>query len=136
MERVTGRVADFLKKKDGTLVAGISLIERTLTKIPGLKQMQIVQERIDEIVVNCVYEERPQTRDNRLQTADHRPETEDHRPQTADKRPETTDLGQSVERLLLAEFKEVFGDISIVINPVDAIRQEANGKYRFSICRV
>ncbi len=52
MERVTGRVADFLVKKDGGLVAGISLVERTLTAIPGIKQMQIIQEDIDNIRVN------------------------------------------------------------------------------------
>jgi len=44
MERVTGRTADFLVKLDGTLVAGVSLIERTLTAIPGIVQMQIIQE--------------------------------------------------------------------------------------------
>lgn len=54
MERVTGRVADFLVKKDGSLVAGVSLIERTLTAIKGIEQMQIVQEKIDEIVLNVV----------------------------------------------------------------------------------
>ena len=29
MERVTGRVADYLKRRDGSLVAGVSLVERT-----------------------------------------------------------------------------------------------------------
>jgi phenylacetate-CoA ligase len=43
MESVTGRVADFLIKHDGTRVAGISLIENTLTKFPGIDQMQMVQ---------------------------------------------------------------------------------------------
>jgi phenylacetate-CoA ligase len=43
METVAGRVADFLIKGDGTRVAGISLIENTLTHFPGLDQMQIVQ---------------------------------------------------------------------------------------------
>ncbi len=54
MKEMTGRVADFLMKADGTLVAGISLIERTLTKIPGIRQMQIVQESLDGLVVNVV----------------------------------------------------------------------------------
>lgn len=54
MERVTGRVADFLVRKDGSLVAGVSLIERTLTAIKGIEQMQIVQEKVDEIVLNVV----------------------------------------------------------------------------------
>ena len=54
MERVVGRVADFLVRKDGGLVAGVSLIERTLTAISGIRQMQIVQETIDDIVVKIV----------------------------------------------------------------------------------
>lgn len=43
MEKVVGRTADFLIRKDGSMVAGVSLIERFLTKIPGIKQMQIIQ---------------------------------------------------------------------------------------------
>ena len=43
MERVTGRVADYLKRRDGSLVAGVSLVERTLTAIPGIEQLQVVQ---------------------------------------------------------------------------------------------
>lgn len=54
MEKVTGRVADFLVKRDGSLVAGVSLIERTLTAIKGIEQMQIVQNVIDEIILNVV----------------------------------------------------------------------------------
>lgn len=54
IDKVTGRIADFLIKKDGTRVAGISLIENTLTKIPGIEQMQIVQEALDVINLNVV----------------------------------------------------------------------------------
>ncbi len=54
MERVTGRVADYLKRCDGSLVAGVSLVERTLTAIPGIEQMQVVQASAGEIVVNVV----------------------------------------------------------------------------------
>lgn len=54
IERLEGRVADFLKKPDGSQVAGISLVERTLTKVPGLEQMQIVQEDLNFIRVNRV----------------------------------------------------------------------------------
>lgn len=52
--RLEGRLADFLKKADGGQVAGVSLVERTLTKIPGIEQMQLVQEKIDEIIINRV----------------------------------------------------------------------------------
>ena len=54
MESVTGRVADFLVKRDGTKVAGVSLIENTLTKMPGIDQMQIVQESLDRITLRLV----------------------------------------------------------------------------------
>jgi len=54
MERVVGRTADFLIRRDGARVAGVSLIENTLTKIPGIDQMQIVQEALDQIVVHVV----------------------------------------------------------------------------------
>lgn len=49
-----GRTADFLVKADGSLVAGVSLVERTLTAIPGLAQMQIVQEERGSVRVNVV----------------------------------------------------------------------------------
>src|SRR3984893_12153992 len=54
MERVTGRVADYLKRRDGSMVAGVSLVERTLTAIAGLEQLQVVQPSIDEIALNVV----------------------------------------------------------------------------------
>ncbi|QEI13641.1 phenylacetate--CoA ligase family protein [Cellvibrio japonicus] len=52
--RLEGRVADFLKKPDGGQVAGVSLVERTLTKIPGVEQMQLVQENLYEIIIHRV----------------------------------------------------------------------------------
>lgn len=54
MKKVTGRVADFLLKKSGDRVAGVSLIENTLTDISGINQMQIVQNSLDSIVLNIV----------------------------------------------------------------------------------
>lgn len=54
MEGVAGRVADFLIRPDGSRVAGISLIENTLTRLPGIDQMQIVQEDYQEIVLRLV----------------------------------------------------------------------------------
>jgi len=54
MESVSGRVADFLVKSDGTRVAGVSLIENTLTSIPGIDQMQIIQESINVLNINLV----------------------------------------------------------------------------------
>lgn len=54
LRAVCGRVADFLKRRDGSRVAGVSLIENSLTKIPGIDQMQIVQEAIGEIRLRIV----------------------------------------------------------------------------------
>lgn len=54
MENVTGRVADFLLRKDGSRVAGVSLIENTLTRLAGLDQMQIVQNQIDQFDILIV----------------------------------------------------------------------------------
>jgi phenylacetate-CoA ligase len=46
LERITGRQADFLKRADGSFVAGVSLVERTLTAIPGVEQMQLIQDEL------------------------------------------------------------------------------------------
>lgn len=54
MESVAGRVADFLFRRDGSRVAGVSLVERTLTAFPGIEQMQIVQDSIDELTLKVV----------------------------------------------------------------------------------
>lgn len=54
MGPVQGRVADFLIRKDGTRVAGVSLIENTLTRIKGIDQMQIVQDAVAHITLHVV----------------------------------------------------------------------------------
>lgn len=54
LKEINGRTADFLKTKSGDSVAGISLIERTLTDIAGIEQMQLVQDDLDVLVVNRV----------------------------------------------------------------------------------
>jgi len=55
MAPVAGRIADFLKKKDGSQVAGVSLIENTLTGIAGIDQMQIIQESFGLIRLKVVF---------------------------------------------------------------------------------
>jgi phenylacetate-CoA ligase len=54
MECVIGRRADFLKRPDGSLVAGVSLVERTLTAIPGIEQMQLVQDELYRLCAKVV----------------------------------------------------------------------------------
>ncbi len=56
MEKVIGRTADFIQREDGSQVAGISLIERTLTKIQGIYQLQIIQDSLQDISLNIVRE--------------------------------------------------------------------------------
>jgi phenylacetate-CoA ligase len=58
MDRVAGRTADFLVRADGRLVAGVSLIENTLTRFTAIQQMQIVQHDIQRITINVVPEPR------------------------------------------------------------------------------
>lgn len=54
LKKVVGRVADFLIRRDGSLVAGVSLVEKTLTAISGLEQLQIVQDEIARFTLNVV----------------------------------------------------------------------------------
>jgi len=54
LDRIVGRTADFLVHRDGSLVAGVSLVEKTLTAIGGIQQLQIVQESLNTISLNLV----------------------------------------------------------------------------------
>jgi phenylacetate-coenzyme A ligase PaaK-like adenylate-forming protein len=104
LKSLSGRVADFLKREDGSSVAGISLIERTLTKVQGVEQMQIVQKGLLDIQINRV---------------------------------KGDDFSETTDSELRSEFVEVFGkNVKFSINDVEGIPQEANGKYRFSICQL
>jgi phenylacetate-CoA ligase len=54
LERITGRVADYLYTPAGELVSGISLTENFATLIPGVEQVQIVQDRLAHLLVRVV----------------------------------------------------------------------------------
>lgn len=54
IERIVGRRADMLRRADGTSVAGVSLVEKTVTEIEGIEQMQIVQCRLREFELRVV----------------------------------------------------------------------------------
>ena len=54
LTRVVGRQADCLVRRDGSLVAGVSLVERTLTAIPGIAQLQLVQPSPTEVTAHTV----------------------------------------------------------------------------------
>ena len=51
---MTGRVADYLVTPDGELVSGISLTENFATLIPGVAQVQIIQDARNHLVVRTV----------------------------------------------------------------------------------
>lgn len=103
LRRIVGRTADFLVRRDRSRVAGISLIENTLTDLPGLDQMQIVQEALDHLVLRVV---------------------------------PGAGFGPEVQSALTTYFEGQFPGARIEVEQVTAIAQEANGKYRFSICKV
>ena len=54
LEDVAGRIADYLITPDGEYVSGISLTENFATLIPGVEQVQVIQESRDRLVLNLV----------------------------------------------------------------------------------
>jgi len=52
--RVTGRTSDFLYTPEGKRVSGISILDTVTIHIPGFRQVQVVQDRIDELTFNVV----------------------------------------------------------------------------------
>jgi phenylacetate-CoA ligase len=54
LDRIEGRVADYVVTTRGELVSGISLTENFNNLVPGVAQMQIVQEEIDRFVFRIV----------------------------------------------------------------------------------
>jgi phenylacetate-CoA ligase len=54
MESVEGRIADYVLTPEGEFISGISLTENFAMHLSGVKQMQIVQERLDHLVLRLV----------------------------------------------------------------------------------
>jgi phenylacetate-CoA ligase len=54
LERVEGRIADYVVTPRGELISGISLTENFAVMVPGVAQLQIVQEEIDRFVFRIV----------------------------------------------------------------------------------
>lgn len=52
--RIEGRVADYVLTKAGDYISGISLTENFAVRIPGVAQMQIIQEEVDRFTFNIV----------------------------------------------------------------------------------
>jgi phenylacetate-CoA ligase len=57
LERIVGRQADCLQRLDGSLVAGVSLVERTLLCIQGIAQLQLVQADSAHLVAHVVLDD-------------------------------------------------------------------------------
>ncbi len=49
LERIEGRVADYVLTPEGDFISGISLTENFAMLVPGVAQLQIVQEELDDI---------------------------------------------------------------------------------------
>ena len=54
LKQVEGRVADYVVTRRGEYISGISLTENFALQVPGVVQMQIVQEKVDRFVYNIV----------------------------------------------------------------------------------
>jgi len=54
LERIAGRIADYVVTPSGEMVSGISLTENFAMLVPGIAQLQIIQERIDHFVFKIV----------------------------------------------------------------------------------
>jgi phenylacetate-CoA ligase len=63
IESLEGRAADYIVTANGTYISGISLTENFAMLLGGIKQLQIVQERLDYLVFRIVKGERFSERD-------------------------------------------------------------------------
>jgi phenylacetate-CoA ligase len=54
LARIEGRIADYVVTPRGELVSGISLTDHFNTKVPGIAQLQIVQETVDHFIFRIV----------------------------------------------------------------------------------
>jgi phenylacetate-CoA ligase len=54
IERLEGRESDFIRTPEGKMVSGISLTDNFGASIPGVFQLQLVQDQLDHIVVRIV----------------------------------------------------------------------------------
>ncbi len=54
IDKIEGRIADFMVTPEGNLISGISLTDHFAGHIPGVDQMQIVQDKIDLLTLKIV----------------------------------------------------------------------------------
>ena len=51
---VVGRTTDILRSPEGKRISGVSLLHTALIHIPGFRQVQVVQEKLDHLTFNVV----------------------------------------------------------------------------------
>jgi phenylacetate-CoA ligase len=104
LERLEGREADYVLTPAGELISGISLTDNFGLHVPGLDQLQIIQETLHRFLFRIV---------------------------------RGPDFGEDSLRRISELVGERFGsEVSFECEYVDAIPQEASGKYRFCISKV
>jgi phenylacetate-CoA ligase len=54
MDRIEGRVTDFIATPSGKRVSGVAAATYLITNCPGIKQVQIAQPSLDRVVLRCV----------------------------------------------------------------------------------
>ncbi|MBN1472511.1 MAG: phenylacetate--CoA ligase family protein [Syntrophaceae bacterium] len=57
LEKIDGRESDFIVTPEGTMVSGISLTDNFGAKIPGVDQIQLIQDKTDHIILKTVKNE-------------------------------------------------------------------------------
>lgn len=58
IKSIEGRIADFLLTPEGKAISGISLTDHFGASIPGVAQIQVVQEKIDFLTLNIVKDDK------------------------------------------------------------------------------
>jgi phenylacetate-CoA ligase len=52
--KIVGRTSDIIYTPEGKMISGISLLDTFTIHVPGVRQVQIVQEKLDFIIFNVV----------------------------------------------------------------------------------
>jgi phenylacetate-CoA ligase len=52
--RIIGRTTDILYSPEGKRISGVSILDTAIIHIPGFRQVQVVQEKLDELTFNIV----------------------------------------------------------------------------------
>lgn len=54
IEKLYGRTSEYLYSTDGKKLSGISILDTFAIHIPGIKQIQFIQEELDKLIINIV----------------------------------------------------------------------------------